>query len=82
LPQQALKYIEAMSAILDPLRSGVIKADAVIHTASNHDLRVPVVSMTPEQAAEHLGWLGVFVGLDIQALRCEKSWDGIRLGPA
>ena len=30
-------------------------------------LKVPVVSKSPEQAAEHFGWLGAFVGLDLAA---------------
>lgn len=30
-------------------------------------LKVPVASITPEQAAEHFGWLGMFVGADIPA---------------
>ena len=30
-------------------------------------LNVPVVSIAPEQAAEHFGWLGAFVGWDVPA---------------
>jgi nucleoside-diphosphate-sugar epimerase len=30
-------------------------------------LQVPVVSKSPEQAADHFGWLGVFAGLDCPA---------------
>jgi nucleoside-diphosphate-sugar epimerase len=30
-------------------------------------LKVPVVSMTPEEAAKHFGWLGMFVGADVPA---------------
>ena len=30
-------------------------------------LRMPVVSMTPEEAGAHYGWMGMFVGLDMPA---------------
>jgi len=30
-------------------------------------LKVPVVAMSPEEAAAHFGWLGAFVGLDLPA---------------
>lgn len=30
-------------------------------------LRIPVVSKSPEEATEHFGWLGVFVGSDLPA---------------
>ena len=30
-------------------------------------LNVPVVSKRPEEAAEHFGWMGYFVGIDIPA---------------
>ena len=30
-------------------------------------LRVPVVSMTPEQAGAHFGWLAIFAGMDLPA---------------
>lgn len=30
-------------------------------------LKIPVVSMSPEEAAAHFGWLGVFAGLDMPA---------------
>ena len=32
-----------------------------------HGLKVPVVSLSPEEAAGHFGWLGMFVGLDMPA---------------
>ena len=32
-----------------------------------HGLKVPVVSLSPEEAAEHFGWLGAFAGLDLPA---------------
>ena len=30
-------------------------------------LKVPVVSLSPEEAADHFGWLGAFAGLDLPA---------------
>ena len=30
-------------------------------------LKVPVVAMSPEQAAGHFGWLAAFIGMDIPA---------------
>jgi nucleoside-diphosphate-sugar epimerase len=38
-----------------------------IANAIGRGLKVPVVSMTPEEAAGHFGWLGLFVGSDIPA---------------
>ena len=32
-----------------------------------HGLKVPVVSLTPEEAPAHFGWLGMFAGLDMPA---------------
>jgi nucleoside-diphosphate-sugar epimerase len=40
-------------------------------------LGVPVVSLPPEQAADHFGWLGMFVGLDMPA---SSAWTRARLG--
>ena len=38
-----------------------------IATTIGRGLKVPVVSMSPEEAAAHFGWLGMFVGGDIPA---------------
>jgi nucleoside-diphosphate-sugar epimerase len=38
-----------------------------IATAVGRGLKVPVKSMTPEEAAVHFGWLGHFAGLDIRS---------------
>jgi nucleoside-diphosphate-sugar epimerase len=38
-----------------------------IAEAIGRGLKVPVVSMSPKEAADHFGWLGLFVGLDCPA---------------
>jgi nucleoside-diphosphate-sugar epimerase len=38
-----------------------------IAEAIGRRLKVPVISKPPEKAAEHFGWLGAFVGLDLAA---------------
>jgi nucleoside-diphosphate-sugar epimerase len=38
-----------------------------IAEAIGRGLKVPVVAKSPEEAAEHFGWLGLFVGLDCPA---------------
>ena len=38
-----------------------------IAEALGRGLKVPVVSKSPEEAGEHFGWLGMFVGLDMPA---------------
>ncbi len=38
-----------------------------IAEALGRGLKVPVVSLAPEEAAKHFGWLGMFVGLDAPA---------------
>jgi hypothetical protein len=40
-------------------------------------LGVPTVSVPPEQAAEHFGWMGMFVGMDMPA---SSAWTRERLG--
>lgn len=40
-------------------------------------LGVPVVSLSPEEAREHFGWLAMFVGLDMPA---SSAWTRQRLG--
>ena len=38
-----------------------------IAEAIGRGLNVPVVSIAPEQANEHFGWLGMFMGYDMPA---------------
>ena len=38
-----------------------------IADAIGRGLKVPVVAMSPEEAAGHFGWLGFFVGFDVPA---------------
>ncbi|MET0746964.1 MAG: SDR family oxidoreductase [Rhizobium sp.] len=38
-----------------------------IAEALGRGLKLPVVSIPPEKAAEHFGWMGMFVGLDMPA---------------
>ena len=49
-----------------------------IAEALGRGLKVPVVSVAPEEAAAHFGWLGMFAGLDIPAssavTRQKLSW--------
>jgi nucleoside-diphosphate-sugar epimerase len=40
-------------------------------------LQLPVVSLSQEEAAEHFGWLGMFVGMDLPA---SSAWTRERLG--
>lgn len=48
-----------------------------IAVAVGAGLGAPVVSLSPEQAAEHFGWLGMFVALDMPA---SSAWTQERLG--
>jgi hypothetical protein len=51
-----------------------------IAEAIGRGLKLPVVSLSPEQADEHFGWLAGFVGFDIPASSAltQKDWDGAR----
>jgi nucleoside-diphosphate-sugar epimerase len=55
-----------------------------IATAIGKGLNVPVVSLSPEKAQAHFGWLGMFAGLDMPppALKPANNWDGNRLDRA
>jgi nucleoside-diphosphate-sugar epimerase len=50
-----------------------------IAEAIGRGLKVPVVSLTPEQAAEHFGWLARFDALELQGssaqTRQELGWN-------
>jgi nucleoside-diphosphate-sugar epimerase len=38
-----------------------------IAEAIGRGLKIPVVAMSPEEAADHFGWLGFFAGMDMPA---------------
>ncbi|WP_435008795.1 SDR family oxidoreductase [Tundrisphaera lichenicola] len=38
-----------------------------IAEAIGRGLKIPVVSLSPEEAAEHFGWMGLFAGMDMPA---------------
>ena len=44
-----------------------------IAEAIGRGLKVPTVSLSAEQAGEHFGWLGFFVGLDVPASQCADA---------
>jgi len=50
-----------------------------IATAIGHGLNVPVISISPEQAQEHFGFLGLFAGWDAQTssaqTRAKLGWN-------
>jgi nucleoside-diphosphate-sugar epimerase len=48
-----------------------------IAEAIGRGLKVPVVSVTPEEAAQHFGWLAMFAGHDLAA---SSKWTQERLG--
>jgi nucleoside-diphosphate-sugar epimerase len=48
-----------------------------IAEAIGRGLKLPVVSKTPEEAAEHFGWLAAFAGSDLPA---SSAWTQERLG--
>jgi nucleoside-diphosphate-sugar epimerase len=61
----ALEKQEAGARYHAVAEEGVLVRD--IADAIGRGLKVPVVSKSPEQAAVHFGWLGMFVGLDLCA---------------
>jgi nucleoside-diphosphate-sugar epimerase len=54
-----------------------------IAEAIGRGLKVPVVSLSPEQAADHFGWLAMFAGLDMPAssARTREKLDWRPTGP-
>jgi nucleoside-diphosphate-sugar epimerase len=55
-----------------------------IAEAIGRGLRVPVVAKSPEEAGEHFGWLGFFVGFDVPASSAPTQkwlgWHPTRVG--
>jgi nucleoside-diphosphate-sugar epimerase len=54
---------------------GISSRDIV--EALGRGLKLPVVSIAPEEAAAHFGWMAMFVGLDMPA---SSAWTQARLG--
>jgi nucleoside-diphosphate-sugar epimerase len=73
----ALEKGEAGAAYHAVAEEGVAVKD--IAQAIGRGLKVPVVSLAPEEAAGHFGWLAAFAGLDIPAssaqTRTKLGWN-------
>jgi nucleoside-diphosphate-sugar epimerase len=73
----ALEKGSAGARYLAVAEEGVALKD--IATAIGHGLNVPVISISPEQAQEHFGFLGFFAGRDAPAssakTRAELGWN-------
>ncbi|TDR76433.1 SDR family oxidoreductase [Paludibacterium purpuratum] len=73
----ALEKNEAGARYHGVAEEGVPMRD--IATAVGRGLRLPVVSLTPDEAASHFGWLGMFAGHDLSAssaiTRQNLSWQ-------
>lgn len=70
----ALEQGEAGERFNAVAEEGVTARD--IATVVGKGLGVPVVSLSAEQASEHFGWLGFFVGMDLPA---SSAWTRRRL---
>ena len=53
-----------------------ITAKAIAETLAE-ELRIPAVSVAPEDAADHFGWMAMFVGLNMPA---SSAWTRETLG--
>ena len=71
----ALEMREAGSRYHAVAEEGVAARD--IAEVIGRGLKVPAVSLSPEEAPAHFGWLGMFVGLDMPA---SSAWTQARLG--
>lgn len=65
LVRRALEKVPAGSQLHATAEEGVPIRD-VAEVIGRH-LNVPLVSVAPQDAAEHFGWLGAFIGADAQA---------------
>ena len=71
----ALEAQEAGSRYHAVAEEGITARD--IAEVIGRGLKIPVVSLLPEEAPAHFGWLGLFVGLDMPA---SSAWTQERLG--
>lgn len=74
-------YVLAMEKQKKGARYNAVAEEGIparlIAEALGRGLNVPVVSMTPEEAAAHFGWLGMFVTMDMPA---SSAWTRQHLG--
>ena len=69
--------VPADVATVGALRALLVARGGVWAEALGEGLKVPVVSLSPEDAPAHFGWLAIFAGLDMAA---SSEWTRKALG--